>query len=118
MNLSLNQHAVNIHKWAASKGWWDDPDRVNRFPELIALAHSELSEALEEWRESKGEPLVYFKPDSQGNPKPEGLAIEIIDTFIRLFDTAAALGIDLDAALQLKMAYNETRPIRHGGKYA
>jgi hypothetical protein len=35
-----------------------------------------------------------------------------------VFDTCQRYGIDLEAALQVKMAYNKTRPCRHGGKRA
>jgi hypothetical protein len=51
-------------------------------------------------------------------PKPEGFGIEVGDTIIRLLDTAGALGIDIAECMRLKMAYNETRPARHGGKTA
>ena len=50
--------------------------------------------------------------------KPEGFPIELADILIRVFDLAEAWDIDLEAALQEKMAYNETRAYRHGGKYA
>lgn len=50
--------------------------------------------------------------------KPEGFPIEIADALIRIFDLAGAHGIDLDEAVRIKMAYNATRPVRHGGKLA
>jgi NTP pyrophosphatase (non-canonical NTP hydrolase) len=42
--------------------------------------------------------------------------IEIADLVIRVADFCRANGIDLAAAVRYKMAYNETRPHRHGGK--
>ena len=47
--------------------------------------------------------------------KPEGFPAELADLLIRVGDLAAALGIDLDFEVRRKMAYNETRPYRHGG---
>ena len=45
--MNLNQWRDEIHALAKEKGWWE----VERtFGEIIALCHSELSEALEEYR--------------------------------------------------------------------
>lgn len=48
--------------------------------------------------------------------KPVGVPSELADIIIRTLDTAAAWGIDIDAAVQTKMAYNRTRPHMHGRK--
>jgi len=93
---------------ALSKGWHEGTRTVG---EEIALVHSELSEALEEAR--TGNPLrdVYRKGDS---PKPEGFSIELADAMIRIFDMAGKYKLDLEQAIEDKMAYNRTRPHRHG----
>lgn len=75
--------------------------------------HSELSEALEVYRNGYDPNVVYFDKG-----KPEGFAIELADCFIRILDTCEALGIDLQLATEMKLAYNKTRPFRHGGKRA
>lgn len=80
--------------------------------ESIALIHSELSEALEEWRVWKN--TLYWSPDN----KPEGVGAELADVLIRLLHLSATLGIDLDHIVGLKMEYNNTRSHRHGGKRA
>lgn len=43
---------------------------------------------------------------------------ELADVIIRALDTAGTLRIDIDRAVRIKHAYNETRPHRHGGKLA
>jgi hypothetical protein len=43
--LELNEFAKEIHQNAVEHGWWDTK---RTFGEIIALCHSELSEALEE----------------------------------------------------------------------
>lgn len=43
----LNELAREINKNAVAHGWWDEP---RSFGDIIALCHSELSEALEETR--------------------------------------------------------------------
>lgn len=99
---------VEIHETAKEKGWWDEPRSVG---DCIALMHSELSEALEEVRKHR---LTGMYEGENG--KPEGLAIELADCIIRILDFAEHANLDMQAAIALKMAYNKTRPYRHGGK--
>jgi NTP pyrophosphatase (non-canonical NTP hydrolase) len=112
MEQSLKQWQEEIYGWAKSKGWWDNPNR--EVGTVLALIHSEISEALEEWRD--GRPLTEIYTDEKG--KPCGFPIELADTVIRIVDLCEAKGIDLEAAMRVKQAYNETRPNRHGGKLA
>lgn len=91
------------HFTAIEKGWWDDLERNNG--ELIALMHSELSEALEGLR----------KPQQSDHiPKFTLVEEEMADLLIRVFDFAGARELRLAEALTAKMAYNKTRPYRHG----
>lgn len=46
--------------------------------------------------------------------KPEGIPSELADVIIRALDIAAHLDIDIEKAVAEKMAYNRTRPKRHG----
>lgn len=48
------------------------------------------------------------------NRKPEGFAVELADCVIRILDTCEFLGIDLQPVIEEKMAYNATRPHKHG----
>jgi len=96
------------HQNAINKGWYEEPRTCG---ELIALMHSELSEALEEYRHGRGYTETYYE-----NEKPCGIPSELADAVIRIFDTCGYLGIDLEEAINEKMAYNATRPVRHGGK--
>lgn len=100
------------HRTACDKGWWDQ-DRS--FGDQIALMHSELSEALEEYRNGQPLTLIYHSESDQG-PKPEGVASELADVIIRIGDTCEKYGIPLCEAIAEKMAYNGNRPYRHGGK--
>ena len=50
--------------------------------------------------------------------KPEGIPIELADVIIRVLDLCGRYGIDIEAAIREKHAYNLTREHRHGGKKA
>ena len=132
----LNELAKQINDNARAHGFWDG-DR--NFGEMIALAHSELSEALEEHRSGR-EPeyfqinggQVWRTDDGSGSDwctangkatytgvlaKPEGVAVELADCIIRCLDTMHSLGVDIDGVVARKMAYNASRPHKHGRAY-
>ena len=107
-----------IHANAKEKGWWPEgDDDTNNIMERLMLVVTEIAEAAEEHREHKTGDGVYFgRMDTQGMQKPEGFGIELADAVIRIFDLAEYLGIDMEQCIEMKMRYNKTRPLRHGGK--
>ena len=93
-----------IHQCAIDHGWWDDQ---RPFAEIVALCHSELSEALEARRAGMAD-------QCERMGKPEGAAIEMADCIIRILDYAEHEGWDMDKIIRDKMEYNKTRPYKHG----
>ena len=102
----INEFAREVHENSVRHGWWEDKRNL---PEIIALCHSELSEALEAYR--NGEEMVWMNGD-----KPDGIAVEMCDCIIRILDYLAEENIDIDFVLGAKHGYNLTRPYKHGGK--
>lgn len=45
-----------------------------------------------------------------------GIPYELADTIIRIFDICGHYEIDIEKAIQEKMAYNKERAYKHGGK--
>ena len=103
----LNAFAAEVHQNAVKHGFWDP---APSFGDTLSLIHSELSEALEAYRD--GEPMCHTV-----NGKPEGIAVEMADAIIRLLDWFGKHPeLDLEAILRTKHEYNQSRPYRHGGK--
>lgn len=123
------------------KGWRapNTPlDQTRPVGDLIALLHSEVTEAFEAYRNN--EPDLWYEydfGDEKTTPtdvmatqptyttpghsnvifgKPQGIASELADVIIRVLDMAEEKRIPLMRAIFDKHAYNQTRPWKHGGK--
>lgn len=83
--------------------------------EVFMLFVTEIAEAFEEHRGGHAVDEVYFNAGSQ---KPEGQPVEIVDAIIRMIDWLGHKGVDTEAVMTAKFAYNKSRPYRHGGKLA
>ena len=111
--LRLAEYQRQVHETAVAHGWWDEPRPVL---EAIALIHAEISEAVEEYRNDNSDLTAVHRDPATG--KVDGFGVELADAVIRILDLCEHLGIDMEALLVEKAAYNETRPYRHGGKKA
>jgi len=117
MNINNNDSSISeenrkmkniqriCHQIAKDKGFWDK-DRNNG--ELIALMHTELSEALE-----------WLRNESNLKEKEmwDNVAEEMADCVIRICDFCEARNLDLDTAIWEKMDKNKKRKRKHGKKF-
>lgn len=111
---------------------WQAPDlaKERNIGEVLMLIVTEVAEAYEEVRNHVPLDSIYFHDEHglvlKSTPdqwvtapptwKPEGPAVEMADVVIRILDYCREKGVPLEAAMDLKVAYNHTRPYRHGGK--
>lgn len=99
--MNLNEYSAMCH--VAAYNWWHDKNgnAIQRNKgELLALIHSEISEALEGERTG-------LKDDKL--PHRKMAEVELADALIRIFDYAGAFGYDLEGAVQEKLKFNAAR---------
>ncbi len=106
--MNINELCKESHDRARRKGFYDPEPSVEQ---RLCLIHSEVSEALEAFREGKIETTL----DERGHL--HGFAVEIADVVIRCCDLAGHMGIDLAAEIRRKSDANELRPHKHGKKF-
>jgi NTP pyrophosphatase (non-canonical NTP hydrolase) len=100
--VGLNDLATVIFEANKSKGFitgWDN------MPEKLMLVVTEIAEAMEVYRDE----IESAMPIEDFNE-------EIADVFIRLLDICGSLQMDIERAITLKLAFNRTRPPKHGRK--
>lgn len=133
MNITdINLLAGDIFDDNAAKGFWDQPETAFQYfsadntqalnvlvlpqdqytklkkAEKIALMHSELSEALEGIRKDKMD---------EHCPEFTSEEVELADALIRILDYAGGFKLRLGEAVLAKLAYNRSRPHKHGKSF-
>jgi len=100
----LSALAKEIRDINIANGWnvtkheeWLDTYKI---PAILALIHSEVSEALEAFRAGD----------------VDNFCEELADTLIRVLNCVAAFTTDFDAVVHAKLERNRRRGYRHGGK--
>lgn len=130
-STQFNGLADMVHQNAVEHGWWEQKPK---FGELMALVHSEVSEALEHARNGREPDEQFYEcgylgdcgarmindfskcPTCEYVGKPDGIPIELADIIIRVLDICGQYHIDIGSAIFEKMAYNQGRPYKHGNK--
>lgn len=124
----------SVHQIAKDKGWWENEDAnaLREFAdqsisdghqklyeiadklenrntgEMLALMHSELSEALEGER--------HGNPPSDHIPEFSAVEEELADVVIRIMNMSERRGYRTAQAIVAKIKFNHGREHKHGGK--
>lgn len=99
----------SITAWAIRKGWLTETRRNPA--EQLMLIVTELAEACEAFR--VGNPPC----ERPGMEQYSHAAEELADVVIRCFQMAGEHDIPLADVVLAKMAFNETRPVKHGKQF-
>jgi NTP pyrophosphatase (non-canonical NTP hydrolase) len=106
---TISQMQEYIRQWAIRKGWLTETPRDPA--QQLMLIVTELAECCEAFRE--GNP-----PCSRpGMEQYSHAAEELADVVIRCLQMAGEHNIPLSEVIEAKMAFNETRPTKHGKKF-
>ncbi len=102
--LSINNLVWFQHGASKAAGWYNNPDTgesiERNVPEMLALIHSEISEALEAYRKGLMDDKL---------PHRQGIEIELADAVLRIADLAGYLNLNLGRAVLEKYEYNRDR---------
>jgi NTP pyrophosphatase (non-canonical NTP hydrolase) len=100
--MNLNELSKRVHE--ANIKWWQDINTgkpvVRNKGELLAMIHSEISEALEGERKNLMDDKL---------PHRRMAEVEMADAIIRIMDYCGGFGYDLHGAFEEKLAYNAKR---------
>lgn len=114
----LNGLANDIRFDNASKGFDPTLETIDRY---LLLVVSEIVEGQEELRDGRAPNEVYYEDNNPGRAgqlrKPCGFPSEMADALIRILDICAKFNIDIDAIVQEKLAFNRSRPPKHGRQF-
>lgn len=120
---ALNAIGYEALRIAREKGF-NTEERGAEIDQKLLLIVSEIVEAQDELRDGHAPTDIYFSGGGADNDgvvypatKPEGFGIELADAIIRIVQLACSQGVDIGAAVRLKMAYNEGRPYKHGRQF-
>jgi len=94
---ALQSIQARLYGQASHMGWHNKPREIGT---MLALIHSEISEALEGARKDLFDDHLTHR---------KMLEVELADAVIRIFDLAGREGLDLGSAIAEKHAYNSVR---------
>ncbi len=91
----LNAYMAHVRELIDAKGFSSDEAQIWQ---MLALIHTEISEAADAYKKGRSY---------------QDVGTELADAIIRILHLCSALGVDIEALYQAKMAKNWQRPYRY-----
>lgn len=104
----LKSMAFRTHQTAKDKGFYAEPEIMDKIAGKLALVHSEVTETLEALRKN------------QGKDKVTEEMLDIIIRTVSLHEWLVELDLatdDLDDRMEMVMDRNDARPAMHGHRW-
>lgn len=122
---TLKELSATIHQDNMEKGFWKDWYNDNPHAESVTIPRKRFQQLLIEEKillevteiAEMVEALRHGNPPDEHLPHRDSLSVEAADLQIRHCDLMRIIVSDPDEVVREKLAYNRTRPHRHGKEF-
>ena len=131
----LNKFCKDVNQVVRKKGFWDSMEKslnsitfqsayidTDEEEEIVDLCYKATKDAFISQKVGliageAFEAVEAMRKNNYGLEKKDSFEDELADIFIRLADLCGELNIDIEKQIEWKLAYNDSRPNKHGKEF-